>query len=220
MIKLFKNQMFCCGMVGFCLCLFHILDFLGGCRNLHFTFACGFIPTFIIPIFFAFIFTVLVVIFGVRSIIKRQRIVLSIIIIIVAMSFWCVPKLFPYRPYLLGFKYRILKISSSQELRELAGNARKILVKHRNLPNRGQYWLWDEEIHRRLWEQMPNYKILSDNDHYVSISVSDSNSVDILWGGALTGHYGIRIAEDNIKKAESDLEFFLIDKDIAIFSSR
>jgi hypothetical protein len=282
MIKLFKNQIFCCGMVAFSLSLGLLLYFLGGCSGSHFIaghipativliffvvmlikltfkyglqpiikrqriaisviiisamllasyvlvfsggfsglyFLVGIMPAGMIPIFSAFIFTVLVFKNGVQSINKRQRIVLSVIIIIVTLSFWRVPKLFPHSLFLVGFKYRILKISSPQELREIAANARKILVKQRNLPSPDKTWLWEENIHRSLWEQMPNYKILSDNDHYVSISVSDSNSVDIIWGGALTGHHGIRIGEGNTKKIESDFEFFLIDKDIAIFASR
>jgi hypothetical protein len=146
----------------------------------------------------------------------------SLTLIIITLAFYFMPSLLKERPFILGFKYRTLSLSSPEELQEIAGKARSLISESGSgsLPGPGKWSLWEEENHRVLWEQMPEAKILSSFDSSVVIHVSDNNCVDLIWGGALVGHWGIRIAEQPLEKSKFDIEFISITTNIAVFMSQ
>jgi hypothetical protein len=213
----FKSQYTYCFLTGLCIWLIFIVDFLGGYRGFHLS--VSLFPAILIPFLFAAIFTLIVLVRAIWSIIRLRSIVRSIIIILATLGFWLTPRIFFNEDaYLLGFKYRVQRLSSSQELREIADKARELLIEQRWLPGPGKN-LWEEEVHAELWEKMPKSKIISGNTNFVVISVDDNYDVNLSWGGALVGHWGIRIAEGNVEQSKYDAAYIMLEKDIAVYKS-
>ena len=206
-----------CVLTGLCWCLVFLIDFLGGCRGYHFTLMV--FPAGLVPLPFAATFTLTVLVLGILDIVGRRRIILSIMLILVTVGFWFTPRLLKHSPFLLGFKHRVLRLSSPQELRQIASTARTYLSTDNSLPSPEHLFLWDEEVHRQIWEKMPKSKILGSEEHWPLIVINDNGCIELSWGGALTGHWGIRIAEKIVKEDEFDWDYIQIEEDIAVYMS-
>jgi hypothetical protein len=207
--SLLKNPIFCCLMVGISLLLWLIIDLLGGYRGFHLCVVI--LPAILVPLLFALIFTLVVLIRSVWSIIRFRNIIKSLVLIIVTIGFWFMPRLCPQRPFLLGLKYRVLKLSSPQELREIASEIRA--SQHKTTSGSRYNWAQKDDD---LFKKLSKYKIFTEFFIRPRIGTSDDNSVDLYWGSALTGHWGIQIADHPLTK-NGYAEVIPIDNDIVVF---
>jgi hypothetical protein len=149
------------------------------------------------------------------SLIKLKDIFQSAVAVLMTLAFF-LPFFFLYpRPYLVGFKYKVLEISSPQELREIADKARILLKEERYLPGPNRFP--QEEDYAELWEKMPKAKIFELAYSTVFINVSDNNDVLLTWGSGLVGTWGVRIAEQTVEKSKYDYNYSQIKEDIALF---
>lgn len=123
---------------------------------------------------------------------------------------------------MLGFKFRVLKLSTPQELQNIAAKTRIVLNlnEEKYLPGPGRWWPSEEkETYSALWKKMPKSKILDSHHSNIIVSVSDDNCVTLRWGSGLTGTWGIRIADHSLEKSKFDYEFINIESNIAIYMS-
>lgn len=214
-LRILKSQYLCCLLAGICVWLIFVIAFLGGYHGFPLTIFS--FPSALIPLLLAVIFTAIIVIRGIWSIIRVRNIVRSVVLILVTVGFWFTPRLIINQStYLLGFKYRVLRISSPQELREIAARARELLTEQKWLPGPGR-GIYEKEVHAKLWEQMQKYKVLELDHSSVIISIEDNNDVELTWGYALVSHWGIRIAQESVEPSKYDNSYIMIQEDIAVY---
>jgi hypothetical protein len=200
-----------------------LMDYVGGYEGFPLVIPCCFLPADSIPVLFGLILTFYVIIRSIWSAIKLRKLTLSLLLIPLTISLWFVwvipLRLIPLRnsPFLLGFKHRILSISSPAELHEFAAKAREILPTDISFPSAGMQDLLEGEENRALWNQMSKYKILTTFDARVYISTANHNYVELAWGNVFTGSWGIRIASQPFAEDRDNPYFILIDPNIAIF---
>lgn len=209
-----KSPLIFCLLVGLSWLLYFIIDFWGGYHG--FPLSLLFLPATLLPMLFAAILTFIVLLHSIWSLICLRQIAMSFLIIVLTLAFWFTPCLFG-RPYLHGFKYRTLKLSSHQELQDIAYKARTILTNQEYLPGPGKGGLYIEDTHASLWEQMPESEILKSRNSSVVIRLLNDNSVELVWGGGLVGHWGIRIANYTLVKNEYDFASIPIEPNIVVF---
>lgn len=98
----------------------------------------------------------------------------------------------PEKVFLLGFRHRIQATISANELRQIAQEFEKNLPPKGFLPGPGKRSLWTAEEHAPFWTSMTNSTSLGKLDNWVVI-YQHRDDVELSWGGALAGHWGVRI---------------------------
>jgi len=222
--KILKSQLLYSLLAGLCLWLMFVIDFLSGYRE--FPLHVLLFPAGLISLLFAAIFTLIVLIRALWSVIRLRNIIRSIVFALLVVAFWFTPRWFlpkfcPERPFMLGFRNRVLKLSSPQELHGIAAKARILLNEEKHLPGPGRIWLPEKkEKYSDLWKKIPESKLFTSHNSRVCISVSDNNDVEIFWGGALIGHWGIRISDYPLERKTYDNEFVSIEPNLVLFFSQ
>jgi hypothetical protein len=98
----------------------------------------------------------------------------------------------PFRVFQIGFRHRINSTISPAELREIARVCSNVLPIDARLPGPKKWSLWNETEHRTAWDAMVNSTALGKLDSSLII-FNHANTVEIAWGGALVGHWGVII---------------------------
>ena len=153
----------------------------------------------------------------VRSFISRRHVAATaLMFFLVLCLFPCLFKIDTSYIYLRGFQAYARKVLTPDEWRGIARFAQANIHAQpgeeqfgRQLPGPGKDSLWNENKHRALWSKLTvetHVQKLSDS----LVIYVDSESTSITWGGALAGHWGIRIysGTNNAKYSGSPSGYF------------
>ena len=95
----------------------------------------------------------------------------------------------------IGFRQRTKSTVSPAELREIARACSNALPLDGRLPGPKKWSLWNEAEHRTTWDALVNSTSLGKLDSSMLI-FNHADEVEIAWGGALVGHWGIIIQKN------------------------
>jgi hypothetical protein len=101
----------------------------------------------------------------------------------------------PGKVFQIGFRQRILSTVSPAELREIARVCSTAMPLDGRLPGPGNWSLSDEPEYRETWNVLTNRTSLGKLDS-PTVIFNHASSVEIAWGGALAGHWGVIIQKD------------------------
>jgi hypothetical protein len=107
------------------------------------------------------------------------------------------------RVFQIGFRQRINSIVTPAELRQIAVASHALVPIDGHLPGPGKDTLWDESQHRRPWNALASSTAIRMLDPWLVIHNS-TDSVELSWGGALVGHWGV-IIQLGEKKEKGDI---------------
>jgi hypothetical protein len=99
----------------------------------------------------------------------------------------------------LGFTHYANRVLTAEEWREISRFAQEHLQPGEQLPGPGKN-LWVEREHRKLWSALNAATQVGKLDRSLVVFVQ-SGSTEILWGGALVGHWGVVISTSKDSKA-------------------
>jgi hypothetical protein len=127
---------------------------------------------------------------------KNKRIKFSLLSLLFGILLLFINFIFPSYPiFQIGFRNQIKNVLKPEQFREIAHVSRKILTKDDFLPIRmpgpGNN-LWNAKKHAENWKILTSSTAIERLDNSFVIFVHDS-SVSISWGGALWGHWGVKI---------------------------
>jgi hypothetical protein len=115
---------------------------------------------------------------------------LGVSLLIAALGFAVAPA----KVFQIGFRQRIRSTVSASELREIARVCRETLPLETRLPGPGKTTLWNESENRAQWNALLRSTALGKLDPSLTI-VNGREAVEISWGGALVGHWGLVIQQ-------------------------
>jgi hypothetical protein len=127
----------------------------------------------------------------------------SILLVVAFLSFASGFAVNHAKVFQAGFRRKIKSTMSPDELRKIAR------LCHEKLPPRGQLpgpFRWSpgkESEHRLLWNELIGSSSLGKLDPSLFI-INNADTVDIVWGGALVGHWGLTIQTDG-KRQTGDI---------------
>jgi hypothetical protein len=98
----------------------------------------------------------------------------------------------PPKVFQIGFRQRILATVSPTELREIAHVCSTTISLDGRLPGPGNWSPADEPEYRETWNVLTSRTSLGKLDA-PTVIFNHANSVEIAWGGALAGHWGVII---------------------------
>jgi len=109
-----------------------------------------------------------------------------------AMLFFISMFAFPPREvFQMGFRARIQSTITPDELRQIGIVVQSMLPEDGRLPG-PQKNLWDEKEHGAQWQRLLKTTQIGKLDPWMVI-VKSSDKVNLTWGGALAGHWGVVI---------------------------
>ncbi len=109
----------------------------------------------------------------------------------------------PAQLFQAGFRQRIVATVSPDELRQIARACHEKLPVHGRLPGPQKRSLWNESEHRSQWDLLIGTTSLGKLDPWLTI-FNRVDTVEIAWGGALVGHWGL-IIQTNGKMKTGDV---------------
>ena len=118
----------------------------------------------------------------------RTSILLGIALLFLRLGFAAPPA----RVFQMGFRQEIKSTVSPDELRAIARLCHETLPLHERLPGPNKWSLWNEQEHRPQWSVLVGSSSLGKLDPSL-IVFNETDSVEIAWGGALVGHWGLII---------------------------
>jgi len=125
-------------------------------------------------------------------------------------------RLLPTSPFLKGFYSRISSQVTPDQLRAIAAQATKIMGAERtSLASPTKFSLWDEKADRPLWTKLAATPGVDRLDQGLLIQ-SINGWIELEWGGALMGHWGIRIQSPEVSEID-DYAYWAPLPDIAVF---
>ena len=174
---------------GTCIAIDSLLDYVGG--RAGFPLAIGFLPAGLLPWCGAIICGVGMVGFAVWFLIRKRRIGPVVLAFAILIAFWALPRMIlPTKPFLMGFHHQVYSRTTVNDLRAVAVMARS--SGDFFLPGPGKWSLWEPAKHAAKWEELKKVPSFGRLDTSVVITAHDG-IVQMNWGGALVGHWGIRI---------------------------
>ncbi len=207
-------------LVVVCVAIIPCLTYLGGLAG-H-PLAILLLPADSLPFLVAVAFSLWTIGLIVYSAIKRRLLYPSISSLILIVTAWSIPlflyRLLPTSPFLLGFHRRISAKFTPDQLRLVAAKAISLSKEedHWYLPSPQKLSLWDPKSDAPLWAEMNRVPGFSKFDGPFEIEVWQGN-VYITWGGALIGHWGIRIDSSSVARKDNGYSFLALEPDIAVY---
>ena len=98
----------------------------------------------------------------------------------------------PAKVFQAGFRQRIRSTITPEELRTIARVCHETLPIHGQLPGPEKGSLWNESEHRPQWTALVQSTALGKLDPWLTV-FNKANTVEIAWGGAMVGHWGLII---------------------------
>ena len=199
MIKIISIAM--CFVAACAAASFPMIEYAGGLSG--FPLCVGAFPAQIIPLLIQLFAIAALIIFLIRAVRnKSAKGVVAICLVVAIACFFCDWFISPVQFFKAGFRVRIHRTISPEELRTLARVARAEIpmgnISFRPgegiLPSPGKGSLWEEAEHRKMWDAVTNQTAIGKLDPGLVVCVS-SNDVELSWGGALVGHWGLRIQD-------------------------
>lgn len=158
-------------------------------------------PAGIIPLLMNISCLIVLCVLSLVALVKRQQArlalaALSISTLLVVTEFIVSPA----RVFQFGFRQRIQGTLSAEELRQIARVCHDTLPIDGMLPGPEKHSLWTEQEHRPIWVTLTNSSSLGKLDPSMVI-FNRSDAVELSWGGALVGHWGVRIQNEPVTNA-------------------
>jgi hypothetical protein len=155
------------------------------------------LPVQIVPDLVNLLCLVALLVLLVAAIAKRKQIRAALIALILSTAFSALQFIFPPTEiFQLGFRNRIEASVSADELRQIANAFETNVPPEGFLPGPGKSSLWDAAKDGPVWTNMTNSTSLGKLDNSVMI-YKQTGSVELLWGGGLVGHWGVRIQTES-----------------------
>jgi hypothetical protein len=127
------------------------------------------------------------------AMVKRKHVGATVTALLLSTAFAAAGFLFPpARLFKLGFRERLQARLSVDELRQIARVFQQNAPPDGKLPGPGKRSLWTEQEHAPFWTALTNSTSLGKLDSFIVIYKQPDN-VELSWGGALIGHWGVRI---------------------------
>lgn len=170
-----------------------LISYIGGRQG--WPLIVGALPAQFIPVIIQLLCLVALVSFFVKAVRRKTAITTMMVGLIIGVVFMiggCGVK--PATPFIAGFKERIREDISPAELRTVARVARSQIPVDGYLPSPSKWSLWTEEDHRQSWTVLTNSTVIGKLPPGVVVSVKNK-LVELIWGGALPGHWGIVIRD-------------------------
>ena len=193
-----------------------ILDYFGGRAGHHLS--LGLLPAGLLPLLGAALFGVAVIVSAGWALIRGQRVRTSLPSVVVLVAFWALPSLLlPTHPYLLGFSHRVFSAITADQLRLAATKATALLSTDDSfLPGPGKWSLYNPDKHAALWSEVSALPGVTKLDSSV-VMTSRGGVVEMTWGGALAGHWGLRFHSPFVTRDSGDYAYWATEPDIALF---
>ena len=184
-----------CGIVVLATVSSYLMEYVAGRRGTPFS--IGGLPGQVAPILISLFCLASLVLLLVIALIKRRPAaktvsVLTLSFLIFVLSFAVVPM----KVFRAGFRQRIKSTVSPDELRALARLCHEKMPLHGRLPGPEKMSLWNEQEHRPLWNVLLGATSLGKLDPSLTI-FNNTDTIEIAWGGALAGHWGLIIQPDD-----------------------
>jgi len=208
------------GALGFagCVVSIPIIDFCGGLAGRPLSillFPLGLLP--ILLGVFCGLFTRGSIVWGiVRQRRMKESLVALVILVLSCVLFLTLTRL-PVRPFLLGFRYRIFSVMTADALRMAAMRASALLdAEDPSLWGSGAKASYSVSAKdQAFWAKMREVPGFSRLPRYLVIR-SRGGVVEISWGSALAGHWGMRIQRPSVSREFGDAGYWAVEPDIAL----
>jgi hypothetical protein len=99
----------------------------------------------------------------------------------------------PVELFRIGFRHRLQATITPEQLRQIAIKCSELMPQEGQLPGPGKN-LWVEAEHAATWAALTNATAIGKLDPSLCI-YNHTDEIEILWGGALAGHWGVVIAK-------------------------
>lgn len=179
-----------CAVVGIASAYTFIIEYIGGRQGLPLS--IGGFPAQIVSVLASVLSIFLLVVTLFVALIRRkaQRAVSSMMglaILLFILTFTVIPA----RIFQIGFRARIQSTITPDELRQIGTAVHNTLLEDGRLPGPGNN-RWNEEDHGAQWQVLVKTTRIENLDPWMVI-FKHSNTVELTWGGALVGHWGLVI---------------------------
>ena len=170
-----------------------LISYIGGRQG--WPLCVGALPAQLIPVIIQLLCLVALVSLFVKAVSRKTAIIPIMVGLTVGLVFMiggCSVK--NETPFIAGFKECIRENISLAELRTVARVARSQIPVDGYLPSPSKWSLWTEKDHRQSWTVLMNSTVIGKLPRGVVVRVGKQD-VELIWGGALPGHWGIVIRD-------------------------
>jgi hypothetical protein len=176
------------------------IEYAGGLQGMPM--AVAGLPAEIIPFVISLLCIASLVVLLVVALAKRGPV--SIVFSMLALSclFLVLASAPAVKLFQIGFRRRINSTVTPDELRRIAEACHAAVPVDGYLPGPAKN-LWDESQHRREWNALASSTAIGKLDPWLVIHNS-ADAVELSWGGALVGHWGV-IIQLGDKKEKGDI---------------
>lgn len=180
-----------CGIVFAATFSFFAISYIGG--RLGMPLSIGMLPAQIVPVLIILFSTIALLVICVVTLVKGRNRRLAFSMLALSLLFSVSGLVVaPAKIFQIGFRHGIKSTISSAELREIARVCSNTLPLNGRLPGPKKWSLWNETEHRATWNALVNSTSLGKLDSSMVI-FNYADEVEIAWGGALVGHWGVII---------------------------
>ena len=191
-----------CAIVGIATISFYMISYIGGRQGMPLS-VVG-LPAQIIPSLLSLVcLGCLLVTLIVALIRRRERPVALATAGLALLFFMLVFAVAPATVFQNGFRSRIKSTLTPDELREIALVVHETLPEGGRLPGPEKRSLWDEDKHRTQWGLLVETTAIAELDPWMLI-LKHPDSVELSWGGALVGHWGV-IIDTGTEQRDGDI---------------
>jgi hypothetical protein len=174
---------------------FDIVGFVGGHSGQDIILPFTLFPAGLLPAGLALIASCILVVAAAIALFRRRFRRAGALALVLCFSWAVSPRFLPQSPFLLGFAMRLRQLSSPAEITSASQLCLSLM------PSGGRVYgpkkifgpsPEEEENSKPIWKALDGYRFVHLLDDTCVIFVEPPN-VDFTWGGALPGHWGIRV---------------------------
>ncbi|HWW01871.1 MAG TPA: hypothetical protein VNZ64_19380 [Candidatus Acidoferrum sp.] len=172
----------------------YAIAYVGGRQGMPLS--LGGFPAEVAPTLISLLCLASLVVMLVIALIKRRPAGKTSVLLVVAFLIFALGfALAPATVFQAGFRHKIKSTVSPDELRQIARSCHATLPPRGRLPGPRKWSLWNESEHRPQWNALVGSSSLGKLDPSLTI-FNNTDMVEIAWGGALVGHWGLIIQTD------------------------
>jgi hypothetical protein len=184
-----------CAAIAAMTCISYAIGYIGGRRGMFLS--VGMLPAEFLPVLISLFCLILLLILLAIALLKRKPAGKPFVLLALGIVFFAADFVIPpTKLFMAGFRQRIKSTIAPGELRDIARVCHAELPIDKPFPGPQKSSLWSETEHRSQWNRLVRSTSLGKLDPWMTIS-NHSDSVSIVWGGALVGHWGLAIQTDD-----------------------
>jgi len=185
-----------CGMILVATIVFFALEYIGGRSGMPLPLFIAPLPAQIVPVLIILFSSIMLVATCLVTLVQRsnRRLAFSMLVLsglFLAPGFVITPA----KVFQIGFRQRIRSIVSPAELREIARVCANVLPIDGRLPGTNLWSSLNENEYPTTWNTLANSTAVGKFDSWMMI-FNHADSVEIVWGSALVGHWGLIIQKN------------------------